>query len=154
MGLERIRIWGQTARGQLILFGAFLGAVLCSRVFSASKILYHWDSVNFAYALGEFNLAKEQPQPPGYIVYVWLCQLLNFVFRDAQTVMLIISIGASLGAVFAMYRLGQVMYNRRVAWAGAIFWRLPPSFGFTTKLPCRTPWMPFWSFGFASYCLG
>ena len=47
----------------------FLGTVI-SRVPFRSHVLYHWDSVNFAYAMRRFDVIAEQPQPPGYIAYV------------------------------------------------------------------------------------
>ena len=72
---------------------------LLSRVPFRSQILYHWDSVNFAYAMREFSVAKEQPHPPGYIVYVWLCRVVNLLFHDTQVTMVWISIVASALAV-------------------------------------------------------
>lgn len=131
---RRIAPWVNSTRGQAILLAVFAGVVLLSRVLFTSKILYHWDSVNFAYAIREFNLAKEQPQPPGYIVYVWLSQALNLALHDAQTVMVVISIAASLGAVIAMYALGYTLYNRRVAWAGALFLAVSPLFWFYNEI--------------------
>ena len=81
------RSWNQTASLRLAGLAGLSVFVLVSRIPFASKILYHWDSVNFAYAMSEFNLAKEQPQPPGYIIYVWLCRLVAILLHDPQTVM-------------------------------------------------------------------
>ena len=64
-----------------------LGTML-SRVPFRSHILYHWDSVNFAFAMQHFDVAAEQPQPPGYIAYVWLCRLVDLLFHDLQVTML------------------------------------------------------------------
>ncbi len=49
-----------------VLVGTLFLLGLVSRLPFRSEILYHWDSVNFAYAIEEFNIAKEQPHPPGY----------------------------------------------------------------------------------------
>ena len=108
--------------------------MLVSRIPFASKILYHWDSVNFAYALAEFNLAKEQPQPPGYILYVMLCRLVNSFLNDPQTTMVAISIAASIGAVVAIYFLGEIMYNPRVGWLSAGFMASSPLFWFYNEI--------------------
>ena len=104
--------------------------VLATRLPFRSQVLYHWDSVNFAYAMREFNLAREQPQPPGYIVYVWLCRLVDGVFHDAQTTMVSLSILASVFAVLGMYFLGKEMYNPRTGWAAAAFLAASPLFWF------------------------
>ncbi len=123
--LPRLRLAGMAGLAVL---------TLATRIPFASKVLYHWDLVNFAYAMSEFNLVKEQPQPPGYILYVWLCRLLASVLHDPQTVMVTISIAASVGAVVAMYLLGEAIYNARVGWLSAIFLAASPLFWFYNEI--------------------
>jgi len=110
---------------------------LLSRIPFRSQILYHWDSVNFAYGMREFSVAKEQPQPPGYIVYVWLCRLVDLLFSDAQVTMVWISIVASALAVVALFYLGRSMFNRRTGLVAALFLTTSPLFWFygETALP-------------------
>jgi len=103
---------------------------LLSRIPFRSQILYHWDSVNFAYAMREFDVAKEQPHPPGYIAYVWLCRLLDLFFHDPQTTMVWISVVASALAVVALFYLGRSMFNRRVGLMAALFLATSPLFWF------------------------
>lgn len=105
-------------------------ATLASRIPFRSQILYHWDSVNFAYAMGEFSVAKEQPQPPGYIVYVWLCRAVDRLFGDAQTTMVWISVVASALAVVALYYLGRAMFDARAGRVAALFLATSPLFWF------------------------
>lgn len=97
-----------------------------SRIPFRSRILYHWDSVNFAYAMREFNVAKEQPQPPGYIVYVWLCRAVDLLFGDPQTTMVWISIVASALAVVALYYLGKAMFDARTGLIAALLLATSP----------------------------
>jgi hypothetical protein len=101
-----------------------------SRIPFRTKILYHWDSVNFAYALREFNVAQEQPQPPGYILYVWLTRLLDLLFDDAQMTMVWISVGVSALAVVALFYLGRAMFNRQTGLVAALFLATSPLFWF------------------------
>jgi hypothetical protein len=103
---------------------------LLSRIPYRSQILYHWDSVNFACAMREFSVAKEQPQPPGYIVYVGLCRLADLLFGDAQTTMVWISVVASALAVVALFCLGRSMFDRRVGLIAALFLASSPLFWF------------------------
>jgi len=109
--------------------GLFVLTVI-SRIPFRSRILYHWDSVNFAYAMREFSVAKEQPQPPGYIVYVWLCRLVDLLFHDAQATMVWISIVASALAVVALFYLGRSMFNRQTGLLAALFLGFSPLFWF------------------------
>jgi len=101
-----------------------------SRVPFRSQILYHWDSVNFANAMREFDMLQEHPQPPGYIVYVWLCRLVNLLFHDANATMVWISIVASSLAVVVLYLLGRDIWNRRVGLMTALFLAFSPLFWF------------------------
>jgi len=107
----------------------FLGTVL-SRVPFRSQVLYHWDSVNFAFAMRRFDVAADQPQPPGYILYVWLCRLVDYLFHDPQTTMVWISIVASGLAVGVLYLLGREMWDWRVGLLGALFLASSPLFWF------------------------
>ncbi|MDY7076538.1 MAG: glycosyltransferase family 39 protein [Chloroflexota bacterium] len=103
---------------------------LLSRVPFRSQILYHWDAVNFAYGMREFRVAKEQPQPPGYILYVWLCRLVDLLFGDAQTTMVWISIVASALAAVALFYLGRSMFGRRAGLVAALLLATSPLFWF------------------------
>jgi len=42
---------------------------LLSRWPYRARMLYNWDAVQFALALHEFDIAKHQPHPPGYLLY-------------------------------------------------------------------------------------
>ena len=106
------------------------GLTIISRIPFRSQILYHWDSVNFSYAMREFSVAKEQPQPPGYIVYVWLCRVVDLLFGDPQVTMVWISVIASALAVVALFYLGRAMFNTRVGLIAALFLATSPLFWF------------------------
>jgi len=110
--------------------GGLFVLTLFSRIPFRTKILYHWDSVNFAYAMREFSMAKEQPQAPGYIVYVWLCRLVDVLFHDAQATMVWISVVASALAVVTLFYLGRSLFDRRVGLIAALFLVASPLFWF------------------------
>jgi len=116
-------------RGAWIAVGLFV-LTLLSRIPFRSQILYHWDSVNFAYALREFSVAKEQPQPPGYIVYVWLCRVVDMLFNDAQATMVWISIVAGALAVVALFYLGRATFDAKSGLVAALFLAASPLFWF------------------------
>ncbi|HIE39288.1 MAG TPA: DUF2723 domain-containing protein [Anaerolineales bacterium] len=101
-----------------------------SRIPFRSHVLYHWDSVNFANGMHHFDVLQEHPHPPGYILYVWLCRLVDLLFHDANATMVWISVVASGLAVVALYLLGRAMWNRRVGVAAALFLASSPLFWF------------------------
>ncbi len=95
-----------------------------------SQYLYHWDSVNFALAIEDFDLRSEQPHPPGYILYVWLCRWVNRLLDDPQQTMVALSFLGSALAVVALYFLGRAMFSRRVGLGAAAFLMSSPLFWF------------------------
>jgi len=105
-------------------------ATVASRVPFRSQILYHWDSVNFANAMRHFDVLQEYPQPPGYIVYVWLCRLVDWLFHDANATMVWISVITSALAVVTLYLVGKTMYDRRVGLVAALLLASSPLFWF------------------------
>jgi 4-amino-4-deoxy-L-arabinose transferase-like glycosyltransferase len=106
------------------------GLTVLSRIPFRSRILYHWDSVNFGFAMQKFDVAAEQPHSPGYIGYVWLCRLVDVLFHDPQATMVWLSILGSGLAVVAMYLLGRAMFGRRTGLVAALFLASSPLFWF------------------------
>jgi 4-amino-4-deoxy-L-arabinose transferase-like glycosyltransferase len=86
-----------------------------------SQYLYHWDSVNMAFGISNFDVLNGAPQFPGYIVYIALAQILNSFVNDHQTTMVIISIISSGLAVVAMFYLGRDMFNPATGLIAALF---------------------------------
>jgi len=125
-----VRKLGSDCLEDLCIAAGLSVLTLISRMPFRSQILYHWDSVNFAYAMREFDVAKDQPQPPGYIVYVWLCRLVDLLFSDAQETMVWISIVSSALAVAALFFLGRSMFGRRAGLIAALFLATSPLFWF------------------------
>lgn len=116
-------------RDVLYSIGLFFFTVM-SRIPFRSRILYHWDSVNFANAMGHFDMLQEHPQPPGYIVYVWLCRLVDLVFRDPNATMVWISVASSSFAVALLYLLGRTIWNQSMGLVAALFLASSPLFWF------------------------
>jgi len=116
------------------LGAVFFGIVLLTRIPFRSQILYHWDSVNFAYALKTFDITKDQPQPPGYILYVWLSRLVDLLLRDPQKTLVGISIVASALAVVTVFYFGTIFINRSVGLISASLLASSPLFWFYGEL--------------------
>jgi hypothetical protein len=126
---EKVRDLTYLHRDLLALVTLFV-VVLFTRYLFAGQVLYHWDSINFAFALQHFDVAEAQPHVPGYILYVLLGRVVNFFVGDAQTTLVGISVVSSGLAVASLYLLGRDMFNRWVGAAAALFLAASPLFWF------------------------
>jgi hypothetical protein len=88
---------------RVIAIPSFLFLVtLLSLIPFRSKVLYHWDSVQFALATEHYDITVHQPHPPGYFLYVMLGRLLNIFTHDANTSFVALSVVVSAATVVAV----------------------------------------------------
>jgi 4-amino-4-deoxy-L-arabinose transferase-like glycosyltransferase len=95
-----------------------------------SKYLYDWDSVGYALAFNNYNIALHQPQPPGYILYVALGKLVNFFFYDPNVSMIFISIIISIFTVILIYYLAKQLFSKNIAILSSFLFIFTPFFWF------------------------
>jgi hypothetical protein len=93
-------------------------------------MLYNWDAVQFALALREFDIAKHQPHPPGYLLYVGLGRLLNAWVSDPTLAYVALAMLFSAGTTFVLYWLARRMYDRATAVVAASLLAVSPLFWF------------------------
>ena len=93
-------------------------------------MLYNWDAVQFALALHEFDIAKHQPHPPGYLLYVGLGRLLNAWVGDPTLAYVALAMLFSAGTTFVLYWLTRDMYDRATAVVAASLLAVSPLFWF------------------------
>jgi 4-amino-4-deoxy-L-arabinose transferase-like glycosyltransferase len=101
-----------------ITFIFILGALFLRLPF-ASKYLYHWDSVNYALSLENYDVRLHQPHPPGYFLYSMLGKLFNLIFNDANTSLVAISVVFGALGIGALYWFGLKLVDRPVGLATA-----------------------------------
>jgi transmembrane protein TMEM260 (protein O-mannosyltransferase) len=103
---------------------------LLSRWPYRARMLYNWDAVQFALALHEFDVAKHQPHPPGYLLYVALGRLLNASLADPTLAYVALAMLFSAGSTFVLYWLGRRLYDRATAVTAASLLAVSPLFWF------------------------
>ncbi|MGE3912712.1 MAG: DUF2723 domain-containing protein [Chloroflexota bacterium] len=91
-----------------------------------SNALVNWDAVQFALGTRSFDLARHQPHPPGYILYIGWGRLLTWVIGDANAAFVLTSLVASSLAVAMLYVLGRAMLGQRTALVAATLFALSP----------------------------
>ena len=111
------RFWPPTA---LFLFSLLL------RLPFASSALVNWDAVQFALGTRSFDIARHQPHPPGYILYIMWGRLLTWATGDANTAFVLTSVIASSLAVSMLYILGRELFGSRTALVAALLFALSP----------------------------
>jgi hypothetical protein len=101
-----------------------------SRLPYRARMLYNWDAVQFALALQEYDVAKHQPHPPGYILYVVLGHCVNAWVRDATAAYVTLAVLFSGLTTCALYFVAREMYGRATAIAAALLLAVSPLFWF------------------------
>ena len=114
----------------LLLASGLAVVTLLSRWPYRARMLYNWDAVQFALALHEFDIAKHQPHPPGYLLYVGLGRLLNASLSDPTLAYVALAMLFSAGSTFVLYGLARRLYDRATAFVAASSLAVSPLFWF------------------------
>jgi hypothetical protein len=117
--------------------------VLLVRLLTLPRSLWEMDEVLFARAVERFDPLTHRPHPPGYPVVVGLGKLLNLVFHDPFTSLVVLSLISSLvgywALVAAFRRIAGGADAERVAVAGALLFQLSPAMLVQGPLPMSDP---------------
>ena len=133
----------------------FLGAILLVMVTRWPLMpahLYSFDSVNLALALDDFDPTKNQPQPPGYPLFVLEAKLFHLLLGTPERTFAFLSIlicGLSLGVV---YLLGKQMFSAWVGLTAAALLFVNPPFWFSGLTSPLRPHLALFSLLVAYYC--
>ena len=100
--------------------------VVISRWIDHSQFLYLADSVKYALALDNYDVAIHQPHPPGYALYILLAKLIYLLTHDANLSLIVVSIILSIGALYAVYYLAKTVYGRPTAWVAVLLFISAP----------------------------
>jgi hypothetical protein len=126
-----VRVAARLAPSRDLALASGLAVVtLLSRWPYRARMLYNWDAVQFALALHEFDIAKHQPHPPGYLLYVGLGRLLNASLSDPTLAYVALAMLFSAGSTFALYGLARRLYDRATAFVAASLLAVSPLFWF------------------------
>lgn len=85
------------------LLPVLVAAILLSRVPLFPRQLFSFDDVNLAYAVGEMDVRKSQPHPPGYPLFVLQMRALQLVrVVNPESALKILSLAGAIAAALAM----------------------------------------------------
>jgi Dolichyl-phosphate-mannose-protein mannosyltransferase len=114
--------------GTPIVVVALACATVLSRLPFLAPRLAHWDAVNYALGLHDFNVAAHQPHPPGSPYFILLGRLALAVTADDNAALILVSLVASVGAVIGEYVLASMLFGRRAGLFAALVLMTQPAF--------------------------
>ncbi len=103
---------------------------LFSRLPFRAHYAYHWDTVNFLFAMRHFDMLHDQPHPTGYPLYVLTARLFALFLRDDHAALVVMSVLASGVAVAFLYALGRRLWGEFVGLGAALLLATSPLFWF------------------------
>lgn len=120
----------KNTRAENVLLFIFFSVTVIIRIPFTSKLLYHWDSVQFALALEKYDITVHQPHPPGYFLYVMLGRVINQFLHDANITFVSISIFFSGLAVVTIYYLSKELFDNKTGIFAALIALTSPNLWF------------------------
>ena len=111
----------------VVPFGVFAISLLLTLPFRSFS-LDDFDSYSFALALDDYDLALQQPQPPGFPVYIALARMVRLICPEPRTALTLVSAVSGAGAAMLVALLGRLIAPRlpTVAYLGAFLYALTP----------------------------
>jgi hypothetical protein len=128
-------------RRHAFVLSALAAIFLAAHVVELPKTLEDLDSINFALGVREFDVARHQPHPPGYPIYIALAKASTAVFRAAGSAsaaprgLAIWSVLAGALAAFPLFMLFRMDGDDRRALLTTIVTMSAPLYWFTANRP-------------------
>jgi hypothetical protein len=110
------------------VLGLLAGATVLSRLPFLTPRLAHWDAVNYALGLHDFNVAAHQPHPPGSPYFILVGRVALAVLGDDNAALIAVSLLAAVGAVLGEYALARLLFGRRAGGLAALVLLTQPVF--------------------------
>ena len=132
-----------------MLTGSLLtGAVLLTRLPFISRMLYEFDSIDFAVATFRFSLQQVTPHFPGYILHILFAKLLLNFTSDLNLAFVWISILLSIGSVLFLWRAAAALRGERVGLIAGVLWLFTPILWFHGEVATAYVYEAFFAAGF------
>lgn len=129
--------------------------IFITRIPFMSKFLYEWDSVNYALGFETYNIIQEQPHTPGYILYVALGKIVNYIFNDPNTTMIALAIVFTILTGILIYFMAKELFSRKLGIVTGILFVFNPLIWFYGDIASIYIFEAFFSIliGYTSYKL-
>jgi len=155
MQLSKEREYSSSGKSRLLYISALLMVIgVISRLPFQSRILHHWDSVNFALALDHFDVRLHQPHPPGtFVLYILSGRFFNLFIDDGNRSLVWVSMIATGFAAAAIFLLASSWADRRQAIVVSLLMLTSPLVWFQGEVALSYMLEFFWSLLIVYACL-
>jgi hypothetical protein len=137
--------------GIALLLGVSILLIFLTRWPLLPSHLFSFDVINLALALEDFDPTRNQPQPPGYPLFVMEARLLLPLFQTPERTFAVIAIVVCGLAVGLLYLLGRAMFSSWIAAAAAALLFVNPPFWYSGLTSPLRPHLALVSI-FVAYC--
>ncbi len=103
-----------------------------------SELGYHWDCLEFALGINDYNMLLNQPHPPGYFLYVMLGRLVHLWVSDPHASLVWVSLVAGAFVAAGGYLLGTQLFGRACGAATAVILATGPTCWFHGEVAMAT----------------
>lgn len=134
-----------------ILFGLSVLLVVLTRLPLLPTHLFSFDSVNLALALEDFDPTRNQPQPPGYPLFVMEARLVHLLFGTPEQTFAVLELVICGLAVGMLYLLGKRMFSPWVGLTAAALLFVNPAFWYSSLTSPLRPHLALLS-ALVAYC--
>ncbi len=114
--------------------------------------LYSFDNVNLALALRDFDPTRNQPQPPGYPLFVLEARALLPLLRSPERVFAVLQIVISGLSMTVLYLLGETLFAASIGTLAAALLLFYPAFWLSGLTSPLRPHLALFSALVAYYC--
>ena len=126
------------ARERIIWFLVLFTGLVLSRWELTPPYLVTFDEINFALAVDQFNPAVEQPQPPGYPLFVGLLKLLSLALPDIEATFRMAALLVSAAALVFLLGLCEQILGPGLGVLGPLLLLFNPAFWLSSLInPAR-----------------
>ena len=136
------------------LFGFSILLVGLTRLPFFPPRLCSFDTVNLALALEHFDPTLDQPQPPGYPLFVLEAHLLNALFGSAERTFAVLGLLISGLAIGMLYLVGKELFSPWAGMVAAALLFVNPPFWFSSLTSPLGPHLALVSAAVAYFCWG
>jgi len=117
-------------RSALLWFALILALLIASRVALEPTYLVTFDDINFALSLKKFDPTQQQPQPPGYPLFVGLLRIFAAFVPNVETLFLVVALFGSAIALALLWAVGDRLFQERTGLIAALLLLFHPAFWF------------------------
>jgi hypothetical protein len=128
--------WTRSVSGRDATIAASLFVLsLGTRIPFAARTAFSSDAARFALAMQHYDVTQMRPHAPGYVLYIAVARIFDFILRDATTSLVAVSVVASAATVALTYLFATRMYSRTTGLISALLLLTSPLFWFNGGMP-------------------